>query len=169
VHGCEDGGHGHVHPDIYRTELTFDPLRRSVYGFGVRHIGWDRQSAHAKFPQFSRCPFQSGRIAGQKSDIAAVASEFRSNRAANACSGTRDDHNLSQLGFLRLKLPQRGMVGLDCSNSWLMRCRAVRSALQTRPIPPETAVQALPLCRLDRVAQISGGYAGRRRTRAQEE
>ena len=125
--------HGHVHPDVYRTEFTLHPLCRVVHGLGVRHIGWDRKSAPAKLLQFSRRSLQSRRIARQQRDIAAVASEFRSNRAANACSGARDDHNLSQLGFLRLKLPQRGIVGLNCSNSWLMRWRAVRSALQTRP------------------------------------
>ncbi len=94
MNGREDSRHGHVHPDVDRTQLVFDPVCRFVHGFGVGHVGRNRQSANTELSQFVCRAFKSVIIARQQGYIASISGKLRSRRAANAGAGARNHHNL---------------------------------------------------------------------------
>jgi hypothetical protein len=94
VNGREDSRHGYVHPDVNRTQLVFDPVCRLVHGFGVGHVGRNRQSTNTKISQFGRRAFKSVIIPRQQGYIATVSGKLRSRSAAHAGSSARNHHNL---------------------------------------------------------------------------
>ena len=53
AHGGEDGGHGHVHPNVDGPEFVFDPACCRLDGFCVSHISRYGECAAAMAADFS--------------------------------------------------------------------------------------------------------------------
>ena len=93
--GGEDRCHGHVDPNVDRTQLALGLIRRRLDRCGIGDVGGYRQGAHTIAPQIGGRALKPMGIAREQSNVIAFAGEFLSSGAPYASAGSGNKNNFA--------------------------------------------------------------------------